>query len=108
MTLIKTNELKPGMRFATQVVIDNRPIAKRGECITDYHIQLFEVWGVGSVEIEGDNINHFEGISLFSNDQLKAIMTPIEEKFIWNDMDDDVLQELKQVILKRTILKNKK
>jgi hypothetical protein len=99
MPLLELNEITPGMTPEQPVKnLQGQILVQKGVPLTEKHLKIFKTWGVDSIEIQGstENLEH-EQIDF------EVVKEQIEKKFILNTSNHPFIENLKTVLVRKTV-----
>jgi hypothetical protein len=104
MVRISIDNIKDGMITAEAVEVQGRLLVKKGALLSRNHLRIFKTWGVHEVAIEREGT---EPTNAAAKDPMTknigAVCKKIDFRFQKCNQDDEVIRELKRVVLERTI-----
>ena len=104
MIRIKLDDLIPGMKIAGDVIDDNgRHLIKKQTVLTQKSIRILKAWGITEVDVF-DGASNESGASSDTSpgeDLVKKIERALIQRFMYNDLSHEAVQELLKLCVKR-------
>jgi hypothetical protein len=108
MGLLAVEFLEAGMVLARDVRAANGMVLLgAGAELSERHIQIFKSWGVNDVEVKGTDQEALNTQILLKLDGAKraAVERDLDRRFMHNDPQDPVIEELRRLCLTRETLR---
>lgn len=103
MPIVEIGELKVGMIVAETILVNNRMVLGQGTELTEKILKLLKTWGVTKVNITKDSPVEEKEEIVLSSQQMAEINKQSNYKFKFTDKNDEVLQEMKRLMIKRRV-----
>jgi hypothetical protein len=109
MSIFPIDNLEPGMTLKTAVFDrSGRLLLPAGAELTGKHLNIFRMWGVSEVDIEGedDDADSIGATGDEAGDPLKiaAAQQEVAQLFIHNDPQNQLIHELMRICVSRRVL----
>lgn len=95
MGYIAVDQLKPGMVLAEEVRdVNSRLLLPKGIEVETKHIRMFKMWGIGDVDVAGDQDGDTGEDSKSDPDQLEKVAMVAKDRFKFNDLSHPLIKEI--------------
>jgi hypothetical protein len=104
MGQIPLEAVQPGMVLARDVIAEtDRLLLGAGLALTESHLRILRLWGIGEVHVEGDGPGEAPAPMALDPARLAELETHLQRLFRRTDPDDVAIQALKELARARLV-----
>lgn len=108
MTMLKLDELQPGMVLASDAIcLNGRVLLRAGATLTEKHLRIFRTWGLNEADIEGVDAESIFNKKLAAVDPIivEKETLILNERFLHTDKDHPFIDRLFHWCLEHALAK---
>lgn len=96
MTILRLDELQPGMVLAADAVhLNGRVLLRAGAALTEQHLRMFHMWGLSEADIAGIDQERLTATAEDADPaHVNALRAALNERFRFTDSTHPAIAEL--------------
>lgn len=102
MAKISVNDIRPGMRLATDLISDmGRFLLGKGTVLEEAHVRILKIWGIMALDVEQGSEETEAEAEAISPEALARAEDVLRHRFRQNDLEFPVTRQLHRICVER-------